>query len=343
MKKIYSTLALVLFVGGAFAQKTDRMPLIEGFTSATCGPCAGWNAAYSPILDANSPNEGVWNGVAVLKFQMDWPSPGNDPSNNDEMDTRRGFYGVTGIPDFYIDGAANDGSQGAIDASQADSAELIIQAAYTLTGNTIDVHVEFTPLANLGGGSRLYIAIANKAYNYNGPNGETEFHHVARKMLPDGAGTWLPFLDSGITQTFDEQYTYTVNANPQQDSYDFWDNQIEIVAWVQKSNSKVVWNATVAGEGTVGVAEGDDDDFGLIVYPNPATEQATIMFDADGSEAVTVEVFNNLGQLVFNEAYGSLNGQQRINLDATSLDAGMYFVKVQSGNSVATSQLLLTK
>lgn len=343
MKKFYlPALALVAMGMSSQAQTTDRLSLIEGFTSNTCPPCYSWNQAYTPILEANNPNAEGNAGVAVLKFQMDWPSPGNDPSNNDDADTRRGFYGVTGIPDFYIDGGANGGSQADIDNATAVPAELEIQAAYTITGNTIDVNVEFTPLVDLGGGARLYIAVANKEYTYNGgTNGETEFHHVFRKMLGNDAGISLGFLNANDTQTFNESYTYTVGT-PNQTNNNFWDDQIEIVVWVQRSNSKEVYNAAIATEGTLGIADGDSDDFGLLLFPNPAQDVASVVFDGTG-EDVVVEVVNSLGQVVVNEQYYNLVGRQRLQLDTDTYEAGMYFVRVQMGNAVSTTPLMIAR
>ena len=328
----------------ATAQTTDRLVLIEGFTSNTCPPCATWNNAYSPVIANNNPNDEANPGVAVLKFQMDWPSPGNDPSNNDDADTRRGFYSVSGIPDYKIDGDNNDGTQSQIDNYSANPSELELEAAYTITGNTIDINVSFTPLADLGGGSRLYIALANKEYNYSGgTNGETEFHHVFRKMIPQDAGISLGFLTMGAEQTFNESYTFSIaSGTPAQDSYDLWDDQIEVVVWVQKSNSKEVYNAAIASEGTLGVADGDYDDFGMLVFPNPVQDNATVAFDSN-NEKVTLEVYNNLGQVVMTEQVASAAGRQRVQLNTANLEAGMYFVKVQLDNKVSTTPLMVTR
>ena len=141
MKKYYMPVLGLLLAGSLSAQTTDRLTIIEGFSSNTCPPCQTWNAAYSPVLANNMPNDENAPGVAVLKFQMDWPSPGNDPSNNDDADTRRGFYGVSGIPDWKIDGDDNNGTQSQIDSYNAMPAELELEAAYTITGNDIEVAI----------------------------------------------------------------------------------------------------------------------------------------------------------------------------------------------------------
>ncbi len=340
MKHLYS-LALGLLVAGiATAQTTQRLPLIEGFTSNTCGPCAGFNSSYSPILANNDANDEQNAGVAVIKYQMDWPSPGNDPSNNDDADSRRGLYGVTGIPDWYMDGQDINGTQSEITAAQQVPAELEISAAYMVTGNTVDIEVEINPLVSLGNGNRVYIALLNAQYNYSGgTNGETSFEHVFRKMVPTTGGIWMPALNPGV-QTFNESYTFTVGT-PNQSNNNLWNTDIEIVAWVAHSVTNTIHNATIAQQGALGVEEGDDDDFGLQVFPNPANDQAVVMFNDVQNEDVTVEMFDQLGKVVFSQTYSNVSGMQRIALNTLEHEAGLYYVRVLAGKRVATNPLVI--
>ena len=37
-------------------QTVQRQVLVEEFTSSTCAPCASFNAQFTPIINANSPN-----------------------------------------------------------------------------------------------------------------------------------------------------------------------------------------------------------------------------------------------------------------------------------------------
>lgn len=319
------------------------MPLVEGFTSNTCGPCAGFNASYSPILSNNAPNAENNPGVAVVKYQMDWPSPGNDPSNNDDADARRSFYQVSGIPDWFIDADSISGNQAEIDAAKNNPAEIEIEAAYTLTGNTVDVEVELNPLVNLGAGARLFIAVTNKQYNYSGgTNGETSFEHVFRKMLPAAGGVFLSPLNAGTPVTKTESYTFTVGT-PSQTDYNLWNTDIEVVVWVQKTTNKEVFNAAIAKEGALGIAEGDSDEFGIHVYPNPSNDVANVVFDGEAGENAVVELYDNVGKLVITESLVLSGGRRTVQIQTNDLDAGMYSVIVRNGNKRATSQLVVTK
>lgn len=346
MKKIYLTLFAISFLTYANAQTTPRLPLIEGLTSNTCAPCATWNGSYGPIIENNNPNDPYNPGVAVVKYQMDWPGPGTDPSFNADADSRRSFYGTTGIPDWYLDGQSQNGTQSEITAAQNNPAQLKISAAYTLTGTTIDVTVQIIPLVALGNGNRCYIALTNKTYNYSGgTNGESNFKHVVRKMLPAGGGSFLPNLIANDTFYINQSYTYNVASGvPAQNSFDLWNPTFELVAWVQKPNgTKPVYNATIAPEGALGIEEGDNDDFGLIVYPNPSTIDATILFDANVANDSRITIYNQIGESVFEESYGNLNGNQRITINTSDFANGMYFIQVVNGDKIATQQLLITK
>lgn len=346
MKQIYLGAAMIMAVGVSQAQNTDRLVLIEGLSSNTCGPCASFNSQYSPVLSNNNANDGNTAGVAVVKYQMDWPSPGTDPSFNDDGDARRGFYGTTGIPDWFIDGEFNDGSQSIIDTRSQVPAEIMIDAAYSISGSDITVDVEFTALEDLGAGNRLFIALCNSSYSYTGgTNGESSFKHIFRKMLPSGAGVFLSPIDSGDVITHSETYTFNVaSGTPTQGSYDLWNSNIEVVVWVQKTTgSKPVYNAAVATEGALSIEEGDSDDFALVVFPNPTTSHADLLFDANGKDNVVITVTDATGKLVQTENLSGVNGRQRHNLNTDALSNGLYFVSVKQGNQVANTKLLVQK
>ena len=66
----------------------------------------------------------------------------------------------------------------------------------------------------------------------------------------------------------------------------------------------------------------------LTVYPNPINEYANIEFIADNSSATRIEILNSIGQIVFNKNLGIVEGEQVVNLDASNLSSGYYFIQV---------------
>ena len=344
MKKGLLTTGLIAMTCATFAQTTPRLPLVEIFTSNTCGPCASFNGPYQPILDANSPNQETGAGVAVIRYQMDWPAPGTDPSYNDDADIRKGFYSVSGIPDPWIDGAVNSGQQADIDASIANPAQLIVEAAYTETGNDLDINVRVTPLADLGAGSRVFVAIVNNNYGYTGgTNGESQFHYVARKVLPTGAGDFMSPLQENVVQFFNYQYTYTVaSGTPAQMSNDLWNNDYSIVAWVQRSTgTKEVWNSTIAYQGLLGTPTEVDKGMDLKLYPNPTESQSIVSFESSTGDDVTIDVYNSIGQLVSTEVVAGQAGKQTHVLNMEGYASGLYQIRIDQNGATASETLIV--
>ena len=81
-----------------------RKALIEEWSSSTCVPCAALNVTngFDALLNSNNPNKG--GNVNVVKYQMNWPNPGNDPSYNGHGLSRRAHYGINGVPSAIVNG-----------------------------------------------------------------------------------------------------------------------------------------------------------------------------------------------------------------------------------------------
>src|SRR5690606_19706040 len=110
----------------------ERACFIEEFTSSTCPPCASFNAYFDPMIDALGVNTAAAK-FNIIKYQMNWPSPGNDRSYNSHALTRRSYYGVSSIPDHYTHGlAGGNGSQAEIDACKGGNTLFEINGTYTV-------------------------------------------------------------------------------------------------------------------------------------------------------------------------------------------------------------------
>jgi hypothetical protein len=79
-------------------------------------------------------------------------------------------------------------------------------------------------------------------------------------------------------------------------------------------------------------------------YPNPFNPTTKIKFDVPKNGNVTLEVFNNLGQLVKSLHSGYTNaGYYETSFDASSLSSGMYYYKLSSQDFVETKKMILVK
>ncbi|MBL7828646.1 MAG: Omp28-related outer membrane protein [Saprospiraceae bacterium] len=245
MKKLISTLLFFACVLSLSAQYQRRV-LVEEFTNASCPPCAAQNPAFNQLLEDNAVK------VTPIKYQTDWP--GVDPMNAQnptEVDQRVTYYGVTGVPNGFVDGQGivNDCGYYAnapaclnateIDALYGTTSPVKIELTHSFTADfdSIIVNVAVTSATALTGQLRLHVAVVEEDIifaNQPGSNGELDFYQVMRKMLPSAAGTTTGDFTAGETKT------YTLGW-PVLYCYDL--NQIGASAWLQNNTGKVVYNS----------------------------------------------------------------------------------------------------
>jgi hypothetical protein len=79
-------------------------------------------------------------------------------------------------------------------------------------------------------------------------------------------------------------------------------------------------------------------------YPNPFNPTTKIKFDVPKNGNVTLEVFNNLGQLVSTLHNGYTKaGYYETSFDGIKLTSGMYFYRITSNDFVETKKMILVK
>ncbi|MEN8224011.1 MAG: T9SS type A sorting domain-containing protein [Bacteroidota bacterium] len=180
----------------------QNRPAMEEFTSSTCGPCAGFNSSFVPWSQSHE------DDITLIKYQMSWPGSG-DPYYTAEGGTRRSYYGVTFVPDMFVNGAqcnTNVSSvQAAYDAAILKNVGLKIASSFTMSGSVINITTNIRPFQSYGS-MKIHNVVFEKMTTQNvGTNGETEFHHVMMKMMPDATGA-TENLQEGVPVTL--TYTY---------------------------------------------------------------------------------------------------------------------------------------
>ncbi len=162
-------------------------PFFEEFTSSTCGPCASFNnSTLNPFIAQHE------DDITLVKYQMNWPGSG-DPYYTAEGGVRRTYYGVNAVPDMYIDGkkvATNSaGVNGGFNATYGTMTYVSINAQHEIQGNNVIIDANIGPYANYPN-VKVHIAVVEHITTQNvATNGETEFHNVMMKMIPDASGT----------------------------------------------------------------------------------------------------------------------------------------------------------
>lgn len=331
------------------SQVVNRVTCIEEFTSSTCAPCASLNVTFDPLLATNNTNVSgpTFSNVTAIKYQMNWPSPGNDPSYNPDGVTRQNYYGVSGIPDLYIDGGAMANSQADIDNAKTKSTPMAVTSTATISGNTINVNVTVTPYVSIASGTKLYIGVMEKEYDYAASTTSQDvFHHIMRKMLPNGGGIALNNLVDGtpVTQTGTYTFTLALPGIPTQNSYALWTSMsnLEVIAFVQNDATKEVYQAALA---TISVGNNElTNGFNVRLYPNPVQNNIVLNIEANKNADASLEIVNAIGQTVYTERIESIPaGENNYRIDATNMESGIYFARVNFGDKVQTIKFTVAK
>jgi len=92
-------------------------------------------------------------------------------------------------------------------------------------------------------------------------------------------------------------------------------------------------------DGTVGEKEATIDNEQWTIYPNPANEQITIQSKANHNLSA-VTLVNCLGQVVFQARNIE---HQSLNINVSGFSAGVYLLRIQSGNEIAANKIIISR
>ncbi len=321
----------------------QRVPLFEIFTSSTCPPCNPGNTNYHNIVDVKPPSEFVG-----IKFQQDFPGTG-DPYCTAESDNRRGFYSIGTIPRMEIDGGWDGNAQSFTNALYDQAltipAEYKLGGTYSASGNSVSAKIHFSPVF-AATGAKLYVAVLEGTTSMNiKNNGETQFFHVMKKMLPTEAGTTLSALAPGIWDTLTFNYTFKgdyrlpptgeainwINHNIEHSVEEFSD--LYVIAWIQGSDKVVYQAANLAL--TVGIDEVITPFQKAEVFPNPAGDNIHLQLTMQKSENIMSTIVDTEGKVVASKALRLNTGINTVDFPSASLASGIYHLMLfdSKGNS----------
>lgn len=82
----------------------------------------------------------------------------------------------------------------------------------------------------------------------------------------------------------------------------------------------------------------------LKLYPNPTNGNATLQFNLNEAQNVTVRVYTMLGENVFTQTEGDISaGLHQVTIPCMNLPAGVYFVKFTTDHTSLTRKLVIQK
>ena len=215
-----------------------RKVTFEEFTSSTCGPCATFNSSFVPWCE-NHPD------IMLVKYQMNWPGSG-DPYYTAEGGSRRGYYGVSYVPDLFYNGTRINTNisavQSAYDAGQNLTSYIDIASSFTISGTTINITTNIRPWDNIGAVKVHNIVIEKITTENASSNGETEFHHVMMDMIPDASGA-----NVNLQYATPVQLQYSVNlSSTNVEEYD----DLLVAVLVQNQSSKEMLQSAYGEQNT---------------------------------------------------------------------------------------------
>ncbi len=209
---------------------TERIPMIEHFSASTCGPCVNVN---NLMLQFTQNNPGKFT---YTKYPENFPGNG-DPYYYPEVGVRDNYYNVPWVPYVLLDGVPQDGAlaQDAFDAELEKQALAEIRGAFNVEGNHIMVTADLMAYAKLEN-VVAYVTVNEKTTTGNvGTNGETSFHHILMKMLPNASGNTLT-INAGEYERL--EFDVDLSSTHVEEM-----NDLEVAVWLQQYNTKDVYNS----------------------------------------------------------------------------------------------------
>jgi hypothetical protein len=97
----------------------------------------------------------------------------------------------------------------------------------------------------------------------------------------------------------------------------------------------------VNSDGTVNTDDNDVDYFSLKLYPNPTENNVVILANAPISTLANVDIQSVDGRSVYKTSVQLERNVQSKSINVSSFPAGLYIVKMQSGDKITTRKLII--
>jgi hypothetical protein len=147
-------------------------------------------------------------------------------------------------------------------------------------------------------------------------------------MLPDAAGITLY---KAWTRGEKRTVYYSWNMEHVYDP-----DELRVVAFIQDESTHEIYQAAIS---VIGDLTGTDNKMTgkvpgnpFTVFPNPASERIFVRFDKPVADDVNIELYNNLGGLVYSGQISA--GDDETEISAADFHDGLYLVRAASGNKI---------
>lgn len=182
----------------------------------------------------------------------------------------------------------------------------------------------------------------------------TESDRLKVEVSKDCGATWTKVFDKSGATLATRSALSSGRFYPSQGATDWVSNTVSLSSFDGESAVMIKMtgisdngNSLYVDDINISAPNGINEDVvdnTLNVYPNPVTSTATIDFTLNSSELVKVEMINAIGELVHAEAPVNYSaGQNKIIIDASNFNNGIYFVNVTVGDKVISKKVSILK
>lgn len=144
---------------------------------------------------------------------------------------------------------------------------------------------------------------------------------------------WKKFK-SAIGWTVYDSIAYFVYDN---DSTDYY--RLVFTGFGGSSTGKAYFNTELLA--TVSIATYDNQAVNFTVYPNPATENITLLMDYFESADMNISIMDLSGKLVYNNSLQLTNGVNQKTINITQLKSGIYILSLKNDQINTTQKLIV--
>lgn len=341
------TIRSVVFVNDT---SVIRKLMHENFSSSTCPPCKPGNETLHAVV-SQYPDK-----FSELTYHFYFPGTG-DPYYTSECAARSTYYGgINAIPATLLDGKTNINPNGynvaTFEEYQNIPAFHVVTPSGKVTGQKVDIEVKVNALNATTANTRLHVALCEKLTTKNvKTNGETEFPHVLKKMIPDATGTLVGEIPAGGSKSFnftwtapgayrlplDAQAANIINLATEHSIEEF--NDLEVIAWLQESDRSILQSNSadleyvVANDNPVVLKE-------VKALPNRTSDYFFLDLSAfDSNEELSVLFANENGNIFQTEK----TNLKSMFVNTSSWAGGLYVVKVIGKNAEGLQRIMVVK
>lgn len=227
----------------------------------------------------------------------------------------------------------------------------------TYIGNTVAaignyyLGLSSMPQLVLGSQNQLYMIFASVTETYH--NTIQNYRHLWARTSPDGGVTWGHFTDlnADLVHIFDEcvypscaarsdaeniyliyQYDGEPGGSIWGDMDPYGDNTISFMSVPKEIITSAIENKS--NDLVNGLGQN---------YPNPFSESSTVELNLKQSCNLTLKVSDLAGRVIYNSSYQGKPGLNRLEIDGSKLNTGVYLYTVSDGVLSATKTMTVRK